>query len=186
MDLVGPVTPARRIDGIPLQTPPGPLEARAVRRRSTRGVPGPLLGPGSALQGGRPVLLGVGHVARPQRTDLVLNPCPNTACGQRGGFLGLLWCLLRVYGSLGLEVGAVLRVEHGVPEPRNEPLKGEAAMRRGDPPEAAQHPAGQLPSVCALPAALDLRDVDIPSSTIIQNVKQGPQAVQEGFGQAIC
>lgn len=182
----GPVTPAPRSHGTALHAPPGPLEARAVRGRSTHGVPGPLLRPAPALQGGRPVRLGVGHVARPQRTDLVLNPCPDAACGQRGGFLVLLWCLLRVDSSLGSEMGAVLRVEHGVPQPRDEPLKGEAAMRWCDPPEAAQHPTGQFPGVCALPAALDLRDVDITPSPVVQNVKQGPQAVQEGFGQAIC
>ncbi|TNN81149.1 hypothetical protein EYF80_008483 [Liparis tanakae] len=187
MSRVGPVTRAPRSDRILLQSPTRPLEAGAVAHRSTRGVPEPqVLWPGAALQGGGAVLLGVGHVARPQRTDLVLNPCPDTACGQRGGFLGLLWCLLRVHGSLGPEVCAVLRVEHRVPQPRNEPLKGEAAMRRSDPPEAAQHPAGQIPGVCPLPAGLDLRDVDIAPSSIIQNVKQCPQTVQEGFGQAIC
>ncbi|KAG7223850.1 hypothetical protein INR49_015340 [Caranx melampygus] len=179
MARVVPVTSSFRSDGNPLQTPARPLEARAVPRRSTRGVPGPLILPGPALERGRPVrLLSVGHVARPQRTDLVFNPGPrDAACGQRGRFWGLLWSLLRVHGSLGLEVGAVLWVEHGVPQPRNKPLKGEAAMRWGDPPEAAQHSARQVLGVCALPATLNLRDVDVASSTIIQNVKQGPQAV---------
>lgn len=182
----GSVTPAPRGDGIPLQTPPGPLEARAVRGRCTRGVPGPFLWPDSALQGRRPVLLVVGHVARPQRTDLVLHPRTDAARGQRRGFLGLLRRLLRVNSSLGPEVGAVLRVQHGVPQPRNEPFKGEAAMRWRDPPEAAQHTAGQVTGVRALPATLDLRDVDVAPSTIVQDVKQGSEAVQKGFGQAIC
>lgn len=184
---LGPVTPALRSHRNPLQTPPGPLETRAIPRRCTRRVPGPLLGPGPALQRGCPVLLDhIGHVARSQRTDFVFNPGPDAACGLGHRFLGLLWILLRVHRSLGPEVSAVLRVQHGVPQPRNEPLKGEAAVRWGDPPEAGQHPAGQVPGVCTLPAALDLRDVDVPPSIIIQDVKQGPQAVQEGFGETIC
>lgn len=188
MARLAPVTASLRSDGDPLQASAGPLEARAVPRRSTRGVPGPLVLPGPALERGRPVrLLSVGHVARTQRTDLVFNPGPGDAApGQRSGFGGLLWGLLRVHGGLGLEVGAVLRVEHGVAQPRNKPLEGEAAMRWGDPPQAAQHSAGQVLGVCALPATLNLRDVDVASSTIIQNVKEGPQAVQEGFGQPIC
>lgn len=171
VDRVGPGTPILR--SYSLQTPPGSLEARGVPHLSTRGIPGSFLRPGP--DGGSPVLLllllGVRHVARSQRTDLVLDPRYEPArCGERGG-----WFLQqRVHSSLGLEVGAVLWVEHGVPQPGHEPLESETSVRRGDPPEAAQHSARQVSGVRTLPAALDLRDVDVASSTVVQNVKKSP------------
>lgn len=178
VDRVGPVTPILWSCRDSLQTPPGSLEARAVPHLSTRGIPGSFLRPGP--EGGPPVLLlGVRHVARTQRTDLVLDSMYDTArCGERGG-----WFLQQgVHSSLGLEVGAILRVEHGVPQPGHEPLKSETTVRRSDPPEAAQHSAWQVSGVCTLPATLYLRDVDIASSTVVQNVKKSPQTMQESFG----
>lgn len=60
-----------------------------------------------------------------------------------------------------------IRVEDGVPEPRDEALEGEAAVRRCDAPQTLQHTARELLRVRALPPTFDLGYVHKASLSVV-------------------